>query len=69
MFISKPYCQRGPGLCKFNNSLVCNEEYLLRLKELINKVKGEFNHDDQFCNQVKWEVLKYEICCFTITFS
>ena len=46
MFISKPYCQRGPGLCKFNNSLVCNEEYLLRLKELINKVKGEFNYDD-----------------------
>ena len=59
-------CQRGPGLWK---SLVCNEEYILRLKELINKVKGELNRSNQFCAQVKWEVLKYEIRCFTIKFS
>ena len=61
--------QRGPGLWKFNNSLVCNEEYVLRLKELINKVKGELNHSNQFCDQVKWEVLKHEIRCFTMKFS
>ena len=30
-------CQRGFGLWKFNNSLVSNEEYILRLKELTNK--------------------------------
>ena len=53
--------QRGPGLQKFSNSLVSNEEYVLRLKELLNKVKGELNRSNQFCNQVKWEVLKYEI--------
>ena len=41
-------CQRGPGLWKCNDSLVCNEEYVSRLK---------------------WEVLKYEIRCFTIKFS
>ena len=46
-------CQRGPGLWKFNNSLVSNEEYILRLKELINKVKGELNRSNQFCAQVK----------------
>ena len=56
------------GLWKFNNSLVSNEEYVLRLKELINKVKGELNRSNQFCDQVKWEVLKYEIRCFTIKF-
>ena len=61
-------CQRGVGLWKFNNSLVSNEEYVLRLKELINKVKGELNRSNQFCDQVKWEVLKYEIRCFTIKF-
>ena len=32
-------CQRGPGLWKLNNSLVCNEEYVLRLKELMIKLK------------------------------
>ena len=42
---------------------------MLRLKELINKVKGELNRSNQFCDQVKWEVLKYEIRCFTIKFS
>ena len=62
-------CQRGPGLWKFNNSLVSNEEYILRLKELINKVKGELNRSNQFCDQVNWETLKYEIRCFTIKFS
>ena len=62
-------CQRGLGLWKFNNSLVCDEEYVLRLKELISKVKGELNHCNQFCDQVKWEVLKYEVRCFSIKFS
>ena len=60
--------QRRPVLWKFNNSLICNGEYVLRLKVLINKVKGELNHSNQFCNQVKWEVLKYEVRCFTIKF-
>ena len=32
-------CQRGPGLWKLNNSLVCNEEYVLRLKELMIKLE------------------------------
>ena len=35
--------QGGSGLWKFNNSLVSNEQHVLRLKELINKVKGELN--------------------------
>ena len=47
MFISKlNQCQRGPGLWKFNNFLVCNEEHVLKLKELINKIKGELNHSN-----------------------
>ena len=61
--------QRRPVLWKFNNSLICNGEYVLRLQVLINKVKGELNHSNQFCDQVKWEVLKYEVHCFTIKFS
>ena len=69
LFQNLNQCQRGLGLWKFNNSLVSNEEYILRLKELINKVKGELNRSNQFCDQVNWETLKYEIRCFTIKFS
>ena len=51
----------------FENALLSNEEYVLRLEELINKVKGGLNCSNQFCDKVKWDELKYEIC-FTITF-
>ena len=61
--------QRGPGLWKFNNSPVSNKEYVWRLKELINKIKGKLKRRNQFCDQVKWAVLKYEIRWFTINFS
>ena len=44
-------CHRGPGFWKINNSLVSNEEYVLRLKELIYKVKEELNRNNQFCDQ------------------
>ena len=54
---------------KFNNFLVSNKEYVLRLIKIINKVKGELNRSNQFYDQVRWEVLKYEIHCFTIKFS
>ena len=45
--------QRGPDLWKFNNFRISNEEYVSKLKELINKIKGELNHSNQFWNQVK----------------
>ena len=61
--------QRGLDLWKFHNSLVSNEEYLSRLKELVNKIQWELNRSNHFCNQEKWEMLKYEIRCFTIKFS
>ena len=67
--ISVNKCQKGLGLWKFKNSLVSNEEYVLRLKELTNKVKEELNCSNQFCHQLKWEALKYKIHCFTIKFS
>ena len=73
----------SPVLCSFPKSyqfergsvfgdlitLVSNEEHVLKLKELINKIKRELNRNNQFCDQVKWEVLKCEIHCFTIKFS
>ena len=36
--------------------------------KIFNKIKEKINCSNQFCDQVKWEVLKYEICCLTIKF-
>ena len=41
----------------------------IRLKKHINKIKGELIRSNPLCDQVKWEVLKYEIHCFPIQFS
>ena len=62
-------CQRGLGLWKFNNSLVCNEKYVLRIKELINKVKGELNHSNQFCDQVKWKCWNMKFVVSQLSFQ
>ena len=53
----------------FGNLIESNEENVSKLKERIYKIKEELNCSRQFCNQVKWEVLKYEIGCFAIKFS
>ena len=33
------------------------------------KLKKQINPQTQFCDQTKWEILKYEICLFAISFS
>ena len=42
--------QWAPGLWKLNNSLASNEEYVLKLKELIDKIIGELNRSNQLCD-------------------
>ena len=61
--------QRGQDLWKFNNSLFPNVEYVLKVEELINKVKEVSNRSNQFCDQIKWEVLEQKSRCFTIKLS
>ena len=57
------------GLWKFNNSLVSNEDFIQKCTEHIQKVKEQLNSQNQFCDQTKWEILKYEFHLFTISFS
>ena len=47
----------GPGLWKFNNSLVTNAKFV------------DFNKDPNLCDRMKSELLKYEIRSFSINFS
>ena len=59
---------KGPGLWKFNNSLVSDQNYVLQLKCHIAKLLAELDNDESFDDQTKWEFLKYEIRNFTIKF-
>ena len=56
--------KKGPSLWKFCNSLVLNESFIQECTEHIQNVKKELNSQTQFCNQTKWEIMKYEIHLF-----
>ena len=61
--------KKGSGLWKFNNSLVSNEDFIQKGTEHIQKINEQLNSQTYFCDQTKWEILKYEIHLFTIGFS
>ena len=61
--------KNGSGLWKLNNSLVSNEDFIQKCTKHIQKVKEQLNSQTQFWDQAKWEILKYEIRLFTISFS
>ena len=56
-------------LWKSNNSLVSNDVFIQKCAEHIQKVKEQLNSQTHFCDETKWEILKYEIHLSTISFS
>ena len=56
----------GPGLWKFNNSLIKDETFTNTFKNFIQNIINELNTNTFLNNQLKWELLKYEIRRFTI---
>jgi len=60
---------KGPSFWKFNNSLAENEEYITKLKTTIDAIKKSLNSENILNSQVRWELIKYEVRKFTITFS
>ena len=61
--------KRGKSFCKFVNSLIENEEYVLQMKKLILYSLIELFNANILDDQVKWEYLKYNIRKYTINFS
>ena len=59
----------GPGLWKFSNYLISDENFLEKLKKSIEKLKEDLDSENSFDGQVKWEYLKFEIKKFTISYS
>ena len=58
---------RGPGLWKFNNSLLEEHEYSNRLRENITLFKNKYADVEDL--SLKWDLLKMEIRGFTIKYS
>ncbi|CAC5382027.1 unnamed protein product [Mytilus coruscus] len=60
--------ERGPGLWVLNNTLLCNEEYVRRVKEIISDEKENelYNKDDLM---IWWDNLKYKIKRYSQIFS
>ena len=68
-FLNLTNISRGRELWKFNNSLISNTNFVDEMKTLIQKVIFGFENDTYLTDQVKWELLKYEIRKFAINFS
>ena len=46
-----------------------NEDFIQKPSEHIEKNKKQLNSQTQFCDQTEWEIVKYEIRLFNISFS
>ena len=57
---------RGKGFRKFNSSLTKDHKYITEIKKLIRNCSNE--NESLFKHQLKWELLKYEVRKFTITY-
>ena len=68
-FLNLTNISRGRGLWKFNNSLISTTNFVDEMKTLIQKVIFGFENDTYLTDQVKRELLKYEIRKFAINFS
>ena len=60
---------KGPGFWKFNNSLICNSDFVDETKIFIDNTKIFLDQNDTVSNQSKWEFLKYEKYCIFKSFS
>ena len=56
----------GPGFWKFNSSLLNNETSKINLRDFIKNNKSKLDFND---TQLNWELLKYEIRKFIISYS
>ena len=58
---------RGPGFWKFNNSLLSDTNYVELLSILIPMFAKK--HEQTKEKRLYWEMIKIELCAFTIAFS
>ena len=52
----------------FNNSLISNTDFIKQIKRLIENIKQQQLSKSEQTEQIKWELLKYEIRKFLISY-
>ena len=57
---------RGPGLWKFNTSLLNNDDFKEQMKTKLAEWHASYDLED---TRIKWEIMKYEIRKFCISYS
>ena len=60
---------KGKSFLKLNNSLICNTDFVEQMKQLTESIKQQQLSESEQTDQIKWELLKYGICKFAITYS
>ena len=68
-FVNNDIFARESGVCKFNNPLLPNTEFVKKLKTHIKTVKSSLHEYSSFLDHSKWEYLKHEIRKSSISFS
>lgn len=58
--------QNGPGLWRFDNTLLQNKQYLVRMKEMFNEL-GDM--EDLSDPNSRWEWLQFKVQTVTTQFS
>ena len=56
----------GPGFWKLNSLLLDIETFKINLREFMKNFENKLNFND---TQLNWDLLKYEICRFIISYS
>ena len=67
LYISIAQVSRGPGLWKFNNSLLDDEKYVDLIRENYTAIREKYTGLED--RRLKWELIKMELRSLTIPYS
>ena len=65
--LNSPNNQRGPGLWKFNNSLLDDERYVTLIRENHSSISEKYSELED--KRLKWELVKMELRGLTIPYA
>ena len=65
--LNSPNNKRGPGLWKFNNSLLDDERYATLIRENYSLISGKYSGLED--KRLKWELVKMELRGLTIPYA
>jgi len=65
--LNSPNNKRGPGLWKFNNSLLVDEGYVALIRENYSSISEKYSRQED--KRLKWELVKMELRGLTIRYA